>query len=126
MGKDVKIVAQLMRHLSDGKEHHYAVILMERSLDEVLASQRDMLAGLEKRGARLPESVLRHIFLSQLHQVRKLLSFRGVPTVYIRYQDCLEDPLAAAVRINGFLGGGLEEAAMAQAVYPALHRHKRG
>ena len=124
-GKAVKIVAQLMRHLPAGKGHNYAVLFVERSVDEVLASQRDMLADRKKRGARLPESVLRHTFLSQLNHARKLLSFRRTPTLYIRYQDCLENPPAAAARINGFLGGGLEEAAMARAVDPALHRHKR-
>ena len=35
------------------------------------------------------------------------------------------DPAAEAARINAFLGGGLDEAAMARAVDPTLYREKR-
>lgn len=124
-GKAVKIVAQLLRHLPPDKKDNYAVIFMERSIDEVLASQQDMLADQKKRGARLPDSVLRHTYLTQVRQVKRLLSFRRIPTLNILYQDCIEDPAAAAARINNFLGGGLDEAAMARAVDPALYRHKQ-
>lgn len=123
-GRAVKIVAQLLGQLPTGKGKHYCVIFMERSLDEVLASQRDMLAAKGKSGAGLPDDILRHTFITQLRQVKKRLSLKRIPTLFVQHQDCIRNPAVVASRINKFLGGNLDEAAMAGVVDPALYRHK--
>ena len=43
----------------------------------------------------------------------------------VRYPELVADPAAEAARVDAFLGGTLDEAAMARAVDPALYREKR-
>ena len=96
---------------------------MERDLSEVLASQRDMLAAQGKGMARIPEGLLKHTYLTQVTRVKKLLAIRKIPTLYVRHRECLQEPAVVAARLNAFLGGGCNEAAMAGAVAPRLYRH---
>ena len=123
-GRVVKIVAQLLPDLPAGEGLSYGVLFMERDLDEVIASQRDMLAAQGKEAARIPEALLKHTYLTQLERVKKLLAIRKIPTLYIRHKDCIQEPTIIAARINAFLGGGLDEAAMTGAVTPRLYRHQ--
>ncbi len=123
-GKAVKIIAQLLANLPASTDNHYAVIFMLRDLDEVIASQADMLREQDKKGSAMPDIVLKSTFAKQLRQVRKLLAIRNIPTLYVRHQDCILDPSSQAVRINAFYGGVLDEAAIAAAVSAELHRHR--
>jgi len=122
-GKAVKIVAQLLSRLPASRENNYGVIFMLRDLDEVVASQRDMLAAQGKQGAKMREGLLQQTFANQLRRIKKLLAIRKIPTIYISHHDCIENPAAEAARINAFLGGSLDEAAMAAGVDSKLYRH---
>ncbi len=124
-GKAVKIVAQLLSELPADKKNHYGIIFMVRDLNEVVASQRDMLSAQGKKGSRMPDDVLQNTYINQLQRARKLLAIRKIPTLYVRYTDCINDPAAEASRINAFFGGSLDEAAMAASVDPKLYRHKK-
>jgi hypothetical protein len=124
-GRAVKIVAQLLAKLPPGKDNPYGVIFMERDIKEVVASQRDMLGDIKKRGAKMPDILLQNTFINQLKQTKKILAFRKIPTLSVRYHDCIENPAAEAARINAFLGFGLDEAAMAASVDPQLYRHRK-
>jgi len=42
----------------------------------------------------------------------------------VRHADLLRDPVAAAASMNAFLGGGLDERAMASAVDASLYRNR--
>ena len=44
---------------------------------------------------------------------------------HVNYKECIENPAAQAARINAFMGGSLDEEAMAAAVEPELYRHKK-
>ena len=123
-GQAVKIVAQLLPDLPAGAGLSYGVLFMERELDEVIASQRDMLAAQGKEPARIPEALLKHTYLTQLERVKKLLAIRKIPTLYVRHRDCIQAPAVVAARLNTFLGGALDENAMAGAVTPRLYRHQ--
>ena len=50
---------------------------------------------------------------------------RGIPTLTIRYRNCVERPAEVAAAVNIFLGSTLDEPAMAAAVDPSLYRHWR-
>ncbi len=120
-GKAVKMVYLLLRDLPP--EHQYRVILMHRDLTEVLASQRAMLRRLGNPGADLSDAQMASLFRVQLEATTAWL--RGAPGfrfLEIRYHDCLRDPARAAAQVNAFLGGLLDETAMAAAVDPALYR----
>jgi tetratricopeptide (TPR) repeat protein len=121
-GKAVKIVAQLLPALT--AKHRYRVIFAERPLHEILASQRVMLERSGKPGGRLAERRMAGIFLKQMAQVQRILTPHGerVQVLSVPYHEALADPSAAAERLNDFLGGGLDLAAMAAAVAPSLRR----
>ena len=42
----------------------------------------------------------------------------------VHYQDVIRDPARVAERVNGFLGGQLNEIAMAEVVDPTLYRNR--
>jgi hypothetical protein len=120
-GHVVKVIAQLLGHLPDGFD--YRVAFLERDLDEVLASQAAMLQRLGRPGAE--PDVLRPIFERQLAGAQRWLDAHPRATVlYVRHGDVVADPAEQAARLNAFLGGDLDQAAMAAAVDPALHRQR--
>src|SRR5215212_2341111 len=59
-GKAVKLVHLLLPDLP--QEHEYRVLFMRRDMDEVLASQRAMLARLRRTGADLSPERLADLF----------------------------------------------------------------
>jgi predicted AlkP superfamily phosphohydrolase/phosphomutase/tetratricopeptide (TPR) repeat protein len=125
-GKVVKLVAQLMPHLP--RNQKYRVVMMHRPLDEIIASQKKMLARLGKDGARITDEALKATFARQVSQVRSMLVHlrkEGVLDVLdVKYLDVLEDPGQVAQRIAGFLGDGFDASKAAAAVDPSL-RHER-
>jgi hypothetical protein len=121
-GKAVKLVAQLLPRI--GANLQYRIIFMERPLNAVIASQRAMLDRAGKQGGRLTDRALAQTYLKQLAGVRAVLKRypEQVALLSVNYHEALADPAGTAARVNAFLGGGLDEAAMAAAVDPALRR----
>ena len=119
-GKAVKIIAQLLTHLPS--ERKIRVLFMERPLSEVVASQRSMLERLGKAGAETTDQRLARTYLSQVAQVQRILRFHGehIRCLSVPYADALAEPNLWAGRVNAFLGGTLDETAMAAAVAPQL------
>jgi len=50
----------------------------------------------------------------------------GRDCLEVWHRDLFEEPAAAIAKINDFLGGGLDVAAMARAIDPSLYRHRGG
>jgi predicted AlkP superfamily phosphohydrolase/phosphomutase/tetratricopeptide (TPR) repeat protein len=122
-GRAVKIVAQLLPNLPAGPQ--YRVVFMRRNLDEILASQDVMLRRQDRAGANLRPETLRAVFMAQIDEVERALASRsGINTLALEYRDAVQSPAAAAARINAFLGGALDEAAMAAVVDPTLWRQR--
>ncbi|NBC13280.1 MAG: tetratricopeptide repeat protein [Gammaproteobacteria bacterium] len=121
-----EIVAQLLPALT--ATHRYRVIFAERPLTEIIASQRVMLERSGKQDGRLAERQLAGTFAKQIAQVRRILSPHGerVQVLSVPYHEALSEPEALAARLNAFLGGGLDAAAIAAAVEPGLRRQRGG
>ena len=122
-GKVIKVVSQLLPLLP--LTQRYQVVLMERNLDEVLASQRRMLERRGEVGADLADHRLRTLFERQVVQVERLLKGHQIPTLRVSYREAVDTPRDVAHTLNAFLGGGLDEAAMASSVAPDLYRQRR-
>jgi len=122
-GKAVKIVAQLLPNLRQGE--HYRVLFMERPLKSVIASQDKMLERLNRNGGRLSENRLAETYLKQVDGVRKILSEhqKQIHILSVNYTEALNDPEKVAAQVNSFLGGGLNEQAMAETVDSGLRNH---
>jgi predicted AlkP superfamily phosphohydrolase/phosphomutase/tetratricopeptide (TPR) repeat protein len=122
-GKAVKIVAQLLPYLP--RDEHYNLILMERDLDEIVASQHAMLVRQGRPGVELEESQLAKTFAAQLERVRLQASRRPeMRMLAVHYAELLADPVAGAERLARFLGGPFDAAAAAKAVRPELRRQR--
>ena len=129
-GRAVKIIHLLLPELvaayDAGLREEFRVVMMRRPVEEVVASQRAMLARQGKPAATVPDAPLGELFLDQLERVERLLAGRpAFGVLAVHYPELVADPAREAARVNAFLGGGLDEAAMARAVDPALYREKR-
>jgi hypothetical protein len=124
-GRALKIVVPLVRDLPPGER--YRVILVERDLREVMASQQAMLV---RRGhapeAPEREAHLGSLFVRALGEVERWLAAQdNVAWIAVAHAGILRDPRAEAERIAAFLPEArLDVAAMAAVVEPGLHRQR--
>ena len=121
-GKVIKIISHLLACLPP--ELNYKIIFMERDLDEVLASQRKMLANQGRGEENLSDERLGQIFAQQLRQVRKMLADRQISTLFLGYKDVLEDPVEISTQLQAFLGNNLDQQAMRDVVDRNLYRQR--
>ncbi|MDH3519485.1 MAG: sulfotransferase [Myxococcales bacterium] len=119
LGRAVKLVHALVASLPDA--YPYRVILLRRPLGQVVASQRAMLARFGGVEGVLPDARLSEIFAAQLADLERWAE--GQPRVTllgVETERLVADPAAVASEVAAFLGGELDEAAMAGAYEPSL------
>ena len=123
-GRAVKIISKLLKHLP--ADHNYRVIFMRRKMDEILASQRQMLIRRGAPADTVSDQKMAEIFERHLRDVEAWLDKQpNIDVLYINYNETLADPAPAIERINRFLGDRLDTAAMAEVVDSALYRQQR-
>lgn len=121
-GKALKVISQLLFALPDTQNYH--VLLMQRDLDEVLASQAAMLVRRGRLGAAQTET-LRKAFIAHQRRLEDWLpKQQHLKSHKINYADVVAEPLSSAEEIARFLGIDLDVAAMAAAVDPSLYRNR--
>ena len=124
-GKVVKVIHLLITELPDDRP--YRVVFMRRDLREVVKSQATMLARSGRAGGGLAPDRLMAIYEQQLKAVEGWLAARpNFARLDLPYAELVASPRAGAARLNAFLGGSLDEAAMCATVDPALHRNRAG
>jgi len=123
-GKAVKIISFLLTWLPE--ENDYRVVFMQRSLDEVLASQNKMLVQrAETPGSAEEDARLREHYEKHLAKVHRFLANRPCFSVLrVDYRNALEHPRDEAERINDFLGGGLNVDQMSAVGDKSLYRNR--
>ncbi|MCU0726716.1 MAG: sulfotransferase family protein [Planctomycetes bacterium] len=124
-GKVLKVISELLSHLPASEE--YRVIFMLRKVEEVLASQAKMLA---RRGRPVPSAAedesMGGVLLRHLDRVTRWLDGQShMKALYVSYNQMFSRGPAHAARVDAFLGGGLDTAAMAAAVDPSLYRQRK-
>ena len=129
-GRAVKIIHLLLPEVAAGAPAdpplEFRVVMMRRPVAEVVASQRTMLAREGKASAAVPDAQLQKLFADQLTRTERWLETRPEFRVCaVDYPELIADPAGTAARLNAFLGGRLDEAAMARVVDPALYRERR-
>jgi hypothetical protein len=123
-GRAVKLVHTLVPSLPP--DLLYRVLIVRRRLDEVLASQRVMLARRGPAPDAAEDVRLLPVLEEQLAGLERWLDAReDLAWLGIDYAELVADPGRVTARMNAFLGGGLDERAMAACVDPALHRERR-
>ena len=122
-GKAVKVIHLLLTELPDDRP--YRVVFMRRDLREVVRSQSTMLARSGRAGGGLAPERLMAVYGQQLAAVAAWLAERpNFAVLDVPYAELVAAPAGWVPRIDAFLGGGLDQAAMAAAVDPALHRNR--
>jgi hypothetical protein len=123
-GKAVKVISALLHYLPD--DFYYRVIFMERDIDEILASQKRMLARADKIEEKpLSDTQLRQEYAKHLVAVKKWLNTQNwIEALMISYNQILRDPVAAFKMVDAFLALNLDIDAMAQTIDPKLYREQ--
>jgi hypothetical protein len=122
-GKVVKVIAALLKHLPP--EYAYQVIFMRRSIDEVLASQRQMLIRRGEPTDAMSDERMGELFRRHVAQVRTWIAEQpNIEVLEVDYGEVLAHPLEEAMRVNQFLGRLLDVDSMAEVVSPELYRQR--
>jgi len=122
-GKLVKMIAALLKHLPNC--YQYKVIFIRRNMDEILASQKQMLVRRGEPTDAISDERMAALFERHVEQVTAWLAEQpNFETLYVHYTDVVQNPAQNAQRINAFLGGTLDEQAMVAAVDPSLYRQR--
>lgn len=120
-GKAVKVVTPLLEYLP--ARHGYSVLFMVRSIEEILASQRQMLLRTGQDAPQETGEALASRYREHLRRAESWLAAQpNVDTMYVHYGDVTEHPEGNAIRISRFLGRPLDHHAMTRAVDPGLYR----
>lgn len=122
--KAVKMIYQLLYDLPEGFE--YRVLMMRRAMDEVLASQKKMLARLGKPTDTVPDEKMAEFFRAGLAKFESWISQKSnFRLIDVDYNKMVADPMPQIEAIDALLGGGLDKDAMASVVQPDLYRNRK-
>jgi cystathionine beta-lyase len=130
-GRAVKVIHALLGALP--ADVPLRVLVAERALPDVVASQAAMLElPLAKRGQtpfrqELAPERLAEVYAAQLEDaIGRLAARADCAVLRVETAQLVRTPASECARIAAFLGGGLDEAAMARAISPALFGRSRG
>jgi hypothetical protein len=121
-GKAVKMVYRLLYDLP--KDRSYKVLFMRRKMEEVLASQKVML---QRHGMAdgVSEEQMAALFKAEIDSFYKWLAAqRHIELIDVDYNRMQQDTRGEVARVNQFLGGTLDEQAMARVVDQSLYRNR--
>lgn len=122
-GKAVKVISALLEHLPD--EYQYKILFMRRNMDEILASQRQMLIRSGKPTDKVSDEQMAALYRKHLAKVETWLQEKpNMSVLYIDYNAMLKDARPHLEQINRFLGNYLDIDKMAQVIDPNLYRQR--
>jgi hypothetical protein len=123
-GKSVKVISALLEHLPP--EYSYRVLFIQRKLEEILASQKQMLIHSGKPFGMVTDEQLAEMFGKHLANVTTWLKEQpNFSVLYLDYGSILADPQKYADRVNQFLGNNLDRGEMAGVVDQELYRQRK-
>ena len=122
-GKAVKVISALLEHLP--ADYQYRVIFMHRNVEEVLNSQRKMLAHRGENTESVSDAEMAELFAKHLAKVKEWLRAQpNFAVLDIDYNAMLKDPEPYIRTINQFIDNTLDELAMAKVINPSLYRNR--
>lgn len=122
-GKAVKMVYRLLYDLP--ASYTYRVLMMQREMSEVIASQQSMLQRQRRGGAALSEERMIQVFVKEMAACHQwILQQPHIAVLNVNYNELMASPAEQIGRMNEFLGGCLNTAAMGGCIEPALYRQR--
>lgn len=124
-GKVVKMISQLLLDLPP--EYSYKIIFMRRRMEEILASQKEMLIrrGTHKQDGPGDDEMGKMLGMHVQQVLKKMDEMDNVALVEIDYNEMLKNASDNIPRINEFLGGDLNTQAMAAIIDKSLYRQRK-
>ena len=123
-GKAVKTISALLEHLPP--DHDYKVVFMRRLMQEILASQKQMLVNRGEDPEKVDDEEMARIFTAHLDRVTVWLASQPrFSVLYVNYNDLVTTPLENIDRIDAFFDGRLDRSAMAAVIDPELYRQRQ-
>ncbi len=122
-GKAVKIISAILGHLPS--QYQYKIIFMRRDLDEILASQKQMLVRRGEATDKIDDDTLGGLFQKHLLQVEKWISQQSnIGVTYVNYNDILQNPEPDIQKVVQFLDINLDKSLMMGVPEQILYRQK--
>ena len=123
-GKLVKVISALLEQLP--AEYPYRVIFMRRKMDEILASQKQMLVRSNKPTDTVSDEKLAEMYVRHLAKVDAWLKAQpNVAVLYVDYNAMLTSPQEHAEKVNDFLDEQLAVEKMVGVIDPSLYRQRK-
>ena len=123
-GKSVKVITALLKHLP--KKFQYDVLIMRREMAEILASQKKMLERRGEDPEKVSDQEMAELFGKHFSQVMDWVrDQKNIRYAEVSYNDLLTSPEGEVEKINSFLGGHLDTAAMLEKIDPVLYRQRK-
>ena len=123
--KAVKIIALLLTKLPL-KGYRYRVIFMRRDIEEILASQKQMLIRRGEKTDKISDEEMITTYHRHLSEVLAFLEANKCFSVFfVNYNDLMRNPGDWVPRIAAFLMKEMDTEAMKAVVDPKLYRNRR-
>lgn len=123
-GKVVKVISALLQDLPN--DHKYRVVFMQRTMGEILASQKQMLVRRGQPTDKVPDEKMAAMFEKHLEKIREWLAAQpNMEVLYIKYNDILASPAESVAKLNAFFDNALDAEAMQTVVDNQLYRQRR-
>ena len=120
--KVVKIISALLEHLP--VSHRYKIIFMERQPEEILASQRKMLAHRHEK-SEVSDAEMQKQFKEHLAAVKYWLARQpNMEVLYVDYNRMMADPDAYCQPIADFIAVPVDVAKMRSVPNADLYRNR--
>ncbi|MBX7222742.1 MAG: sulfotransferase domain-containing protein [Blastocatellia bacterium] len=124
-GKVVKMVSMLLKDLPK-EGYRYKVVFMRRKMEEILASQKQMLVRNNKPTDAVPDAKMAELFEKHLKDIFAWLEKQPqFDVLYINYNEMLVAPQENITAINAFLGGTLNTTGMQAVIDKNLYRQRK-
>jgi hypothetical protein len=121
-GKVVKVISALLEHLP--AKYHYKVIFMERPLQEVLTSQKKMLAN-RAEDSSITDVEMEEQFKRHLAAIKYWLARQpNIEVLYMDYGKMLTSPAVYCSRILEFVDSPLDLEKMQEVPNERLYRNR--
>ena len=122
-GKAVKVISALLEHLPD--QYKYKVIFMRRDINEVLASQKQMMIRRNEPVNNMNDDELGQVFMKHLVQVEQWLAEqRNFEVAYVDYKDVINDTKSNLIKLSQGLDISLDIEPMLEVPDQGLYRQR--
>jgi len=123
-GKAIKVISTLLENLPD--QYKYKVIFMCRDIDEVLASQKQMLVRRNEPVNNINDDELGQVFKKHLIQVEHWLDEqRNFEVVYVDYKDVINNTKSNLMKLRQNFDIKLDIESMLSVPDQGLYRQRK-